>query len=155
MRRKHSIKTSQNNRCFKCGQAGHFANESPSKKKKGSRKPHFNNFQITWDDCNSDGEVEKKYEEDQMAFMALGNNEVSCSYDSCDDDNDDIESFIFKMYKCLKESYAWNKELKIKINALLSANSKLVHENNFLTKENDALKKKFDGKTKIKEDKFY
>ncbi|KAL3538028.1 hypothetical protein ACH5RR_001394 [Cinchona calisaya] len=41
-----ALKASQNNRCFKFGQVGHFANETPSKKKKGSRKPHFNNFQI-------------------------------------------------------------------------------------------------------------
>ncbi|KAL3513390.1 hypothetical protein ACH5RR_026107 [Cinchona calisaya] len=118
-----------------------IAFKASSKRRKDSRKPHFNNFQITWDDCNSDGEVEEEYEEAQMAFMALGNNEVSSSCDSCDDscdsdnDNDDVESFIFKMHECLKESYAKNKELKIKINTLLSANSKLVHENNSLTKK--------------------
>ncbi|KAL3514133.1 hypothetical protein ACH5RR_026850 [Cinchona calisaya] len=86
-----------------------------------------------------------------MAFMAYGNNEVSSIYDSCDDN--DVESFIFKMHECLKESYARNKELKIKVNALLSDNSKLVHEKNMLTQENDILKKKgLDTKTKIKEE---
>ncbi|KAL3500671.1 hypothetical protein ACH5RR_039764 [Cinchona calisaya] len=91
-----------------------------------------------------------------MAFMAFGNSEVSSSCDSCDDscdnDVDDDESFIFKMHECLKESYAKNKELKIKVNALLSAKSKLVHENNSLTNENDVLKKKFVEKTKIMEE---
>ncbi|KAL3520312.1 hypothetical protein ACH5RR_018461 [Cinchona calisaya] len=133
-----------------------IAFKASSKRRKDSRKPHFNNFQITWDDCNSDGEVEEEYEEAQMAFLALGNNEVSSNCDSCDDscdnDNDDVESFIFKMHECLKASYAKNKELKIKINTLLSANSKLVHENNSLTKENDVLKEKFVGKTKIMEE---
>ncbi|KAL3529837.1 hypothetical protein ACH5RR_009159 [Cinchona calisaya] len=58
------------------------------------------------------------------------------------------------MHKCLKESYARNKKLKIKINALLSFNSKHVHENNLLTKENNALKKRLDVKIKIKEGKY-
>ncbi|KAL3519173.1 hypothetical protein ACH5RR_021762 [Cinchona calisaya] len=50
--------------------------KASSKRKKDSRKPYFNNLKITWDDCNSDEEVEEEYEEVQMAFMALRNNEV-------------------------------------------------------------------------------
>ncbi|KAL3533259.1 hypothetical protein ACH5RR_006780 [Cinchona calisaya] len=132
-----------------------IAYKASSKRRKDSRKPHLNNFQIIWDNCNSDGEVEEEYEETQIAFMALGNSEVSSSCDSCDDscdnDDDDVEAFIFKMHECLKELYAKNKELKIKVNALLSANSKLVYENNSLTKENDVLKENFVGKNKIME----
>ncbi|KAL3498469.1 hypothetical protein ACH5RR_041201 [Cinchona calisaya] len=52
--------TNSNN--FECGQPGHFTNECPSKKKKEEIKLHFNNFQITWDDCNSEGEVGKEIE---------------------------------------------------------------------------------------------
>ncbi|KAL3515891.1 hypothetical protein ACH5RR_022793 [Cinchona calisaya] len=103
-------------KCYRYDQLGYFANEYLSKKNKEGRKPHFSNFQITRDDCNLNGEVEKEHETTQMTFMAIGDNQVSSSYDSCNDscdyscDNDDnVESFIFKMYEYLKESYARNK----------------------------------------------
>ena len=52
--------------------------------------------------------------------MIIGDDEVLSSYSSHDenDDNidDDVEAFVIKLYESLKESYAKNKELKIKIN---------------------------------------
>ena len=62
-----------------------------------------------------------------MALMAFGDNEVTTSYFSIDkddidddDDNDDnVEVFMLKLH----DSYAKNKELKIKLNTLLNENS--------------------------------
>ena len=42
---------------------GHYWNECPMKKKKEARedrKQNFNNLQISWNDSNLDGEIEKK-----------------------------------------------------------------------------------------------
>ncbi|KAL3509732.1 hypothetical protein ACH5RR_029133 [Cinchona calisaya] len=94
----------QNEKCIKCGQLGHFANKCHSKKKKEGRKPRFNNFQIKWDDCNSEGEVEEETESAQMAFMGIVDDEVNSNYDS--NDENDFEAFILKLHDSLKESYA-------------------------------------------------
>ncbi|KAL3534609.1 hypothetical protein ACH5RR_003070 [Cinchona calisaya] len=89
----------------------------------------------------------------QMAFMAIGDNEVNSNYDSNDEnDEDDLEAFILKLNDSLKESYARNKELVKKSNALLNANSKLVNENNRLSQENRDLKKRMHVRSKVKEE---
>lgn len=143
---KQEANKKQNEKCYECGQVGHYINECPSKKKKEGRgeRRRFNNFQITWNDCNSDGEVEEEEETAQMAFMAIGNDEVTSSCSSmnkneCDDD--DLEDFVVKLHDSLRDSYAKNKELKLKINALLSENARLVQDSKDLRKENDELKK--------------
>ena len=55
-------------------------NECPMKKKKEGkveRKSKFNNFQITWNDCNLNGDVEEEKESAQMIFMAIGDDEIT------------------------------------------------------------------------------
>ena len=116
------------------------------KKKEGKveRKPKFNNFQITWNDCNSEGKFEKKEESVQMAFMAIGDDEViTCNFqiDSDGKSDDDVNSFIERLHSNLKDSYARNKELKQKINFLIQDNASLFRLNKNLKAENDNLNK--------------
>ena len=98
--------------------------------------------------------------------MAIGHDEITSINSSLEKDDDDLETFIMILLESLKEVYAKNKDLKIKINALLNENSKLFHENKRLRKKNevnsilkmDNLKIKLDEKTKfyekIKEEKI-
>ena len=54
--------------------------ESQTKKKKEEkveRKSRFNNFQITWNECNSDGEIEEEEKSVQMTSMAIGDDEIT------------------------------------------------------------------------------
>ncbi|XP_027166085.1 DNA ligase 1-like [Coffea eugenioides] len=70
------------------------------KEEKIERKSKFNNFQITWNDCNSEGEVEEKEESAHMAFMAIGVDEITtCNsqFDSDDESDDDINSFMERL----------------------------------------------------------
>lgn len=65
-----------------------------------------------------------------MVIMTINRNEVSCSYYSHDEyDNecdDDTKAFVMKLHDNLNEFYAnKNREFKIKINAFLNENSKL------------------------------
>lgn len=53
-----------------------------------------------------------------------------------------MKTFIIKFHNSLKEPYAKNKELRIKINALLKTNLKILQENQKLKKENDDFRKK-------------
>ena len=79
-----------------------------------------------------------------MAFMAIGDDEKSTcnSFLENDDEHDnDLELFVVKLHENLKDSYAKNKDLKIKINALLYENSKLFQENERLKKKNNDLEK--------------
>ena len=109
-------------------------NECQMKKKREGnveRKPRFNNFQITWNDCNSDGDVEEEEESAQMAFMAIGDDEVTtCNsqLDSDDETDADVNFFIKKLHDSLKESYATNKALKQKINFLIQNNANLFRQ---------------------------
>ena len=67
------------------------------KKEKIEQKPKFNNFQIIWNDCNSDGEIEEEEESAQMTFMTIGDNEVgTCNsqLDSDEESDDDVNFFI-------------------------------------------------------------
>ena len=113
---------------------GHYVNERPNKRKKdnkGGRRQHFTNYQLTWNECNSDGELKEETETAQMAFMAIGDNQVTSSYNSCDenDDVDDVESGMLRMHESLKESYANNKEFKEKIMNLIDENADMFQEN--------------------------
>ena len=99
------------------------------KKKEGKdeRKSKFNNFQIAWNDCNSDGDVEEEEKSAQMVFMAIGDDEVTtCNSQPVSDDesDDDIASFIERLHDSLKESYIRNKELKQKISFFTSRQCK-------------------------------
>ena len=85
--------------------------ECPMKKRKGERKPRFNNFQFTWNECNSDGEIEEEEESAQLAFMTIGDDEITtCNsqFNSDDETDDDLESFIKNLHDSLKESYVRN-----------------------------------------------
>lgn len=108
----------------------HYMIECLMKKKKEGRWRKKAKIQQL---LNSNGEVEKEEETTQMAFMVFGDNEVTSSYLSLDKNGNDNDS--------LKDSYAKNKELKIKINALLSEGSRHFQENKMLNKENDDFKK--------------
>ena len=57
--------------------------------------------------------------------MAIGHDEITSINSSLEKDDDDLETFIMILLESLKEVYAKNKDLKIKINALLNENSKL------------------------------
>ena len=139
---------------------------SNSIKTKENRIRNFNNFQITWNDCNSDGEIEEESEKDQMAFVAIRDDEISSNYSSDDENDDNIEAFVVKLYDGLKESYAKKKkDLKITTNVLLKKNLNFFQQNKMLKKKNDDLKKlkddivcnqsdlkkKLDKKTKVYE----
>ena len=131
------------------------------KKKEGKpeQKQKFNNFQITWNDCNSDGDVEEEEESAHMAFTAIDDDEVTtCNSQPVSDDefDDDIESFIERLHDSLKESYVRNKELKQKISFLLQdnvnlfqRNKKLKAENNYFKKNETVLHFEFDRKIKL------
>lgn len=103
-------------------------NDYPMKKKKevrGERRQIFNNFQLTLNDYNSDSEVEEKEETTQMAFIVIEDNKVTSSYSyfdkiKCENNGDDLEEFVIKLHDRLRDSYVKSKELKIKINPLLS-----------------------------------
>ena len=115
-----------------------------TKEGRSQRNNGLNKFQITWDDCNSDGDVEGEEEKSaQLALMAFGEDEVNSYHSSSDEDdkNNDMRTLMIRMHKRLKESYAKNKDLKIKINGLLEENSRLFQENKSLKKENDDLRK--------------
>ncbi|KAL3520038.1 hypothetical protein ACH5RR_018187 [Cinchona calisaya] len=137
----------QNEKYFECGQPGHFANECPSKKKKEG-----NLASITFKSLGMIATAKEKEEmgSAQMAFMAIGDDEVTSTYDF--NDENDLEAFILKLHDNLKESYVRNKELVKKSNALLNANSKLVNENSRLSQENTELKKRMHVKKRIKEE---
>ena len=116
------------------------------KKKEGKvkQKSKLNNFQITWNDCSSDGDVEEEEESAQMAFMNIGDDELTtCNSQPVSDDksDDDIEFFIERLHNRLKESYARNKELKQKISFLFQDNANLFQQNKKLKAENDLLQK--------------
>ena len=121
----------QANKCYECSQLGHYMSECPIKKKKegkAEQKSKFNNFQITWNECNSFGDVNEVEESVQMTFMTIGNDEVTTCNSQLNSDNesdDDIESFIERLHDSLKESYTRNKELKQKISFLLQNNVNL------------------------------
>ena len=99
----------QNDKCFECGQVGHYDNEYPTKRKKeykGEMKQHFTNYQLTWNECSSDGEIDEEFETTQMAFIALGDEQVTSNYNSCDDnDTDNVESIMLRMHESLKGSF--------------------------------------------------
>lgn len=87
----------QGDKCFEYGQLGHYISECPMKKRKGERKSRFNNFRFTWNECNSDGEIEEEEESAQLAFMTVGYDEVTtCNFqfDSNDETGDDLESSL-------------------------------------------------------------
>ena len=114
------------------------------KENKIERKPKFNNFQITWNDCNSEGEVEEEEESAQVAFMAIRDEEVTQCISQTNSDSesdDDVNSFLEKMHNSLKESYVKNKELKQKISFLIQDNANLFRQNKCLKHENDNLKR--------------
>ena len=101
------------------------------KEGKGERRQKFSNFQLTWNKCNSDGEIEEEEESTQMTFMAIGDENVSSNNSTLENDDEydeNLESFVEKLHESSKDSYAKNKELNIKINALLCENSKLFQK---------------------------
>ena len=66
-----------------------------------------------------------------MAFMAMGDEKVSSNnstFENDDECDDDLESFVEKLYENLIDTHTKNKELKIKINTLLSENSKFFEK---------------------------
>lgn len=145
---KQEANKKQNKKCYECGQMRHYKNESSSEKKNEGRCEkiqRINNFQIMLNNCNLGGEVVEEEETAQMAFMSIGDNEVTSNQSSLDknecDDNDDLEDFVFKLHDRTRELYAKNKELKIKINAMLNVNTRLVQDNKGLREKNDKLKK--------------
>ena len=72
-------------------------------------KKAFNDHHTTWDECDSNGDVEEDYEPKRMALMAIGDLEVSSSQSShneCDSDYDDcsddeFDNFILKLHVVL------------------------------------------------------
>ena len=79
-----------------------------------------------------------------MAFMAIGDEEVTtCNSltDSDSESDDDVNSFLEKMHNSLKESYVRNKELKQKISFLIQDNANLYRQNKHLKNENENLKR--------------
>ena len=57
---KQEANKKQGERWYECGQFGYYMNKCPMKKKeegKGKRRQKFNNFQITWNECNSNREI--------------------------------------------------------------------------------------------------
>ena len=87
-----------------------------------------------------------------MAFMAIGDDEVTtCNsqLNSDDESDEDVNSFIERLHDSLKESCARNKQLKQKINFLIQDNTNLFRQNKNLKDENDHLKKNETVRTRI------
>ena len=57
---------------------------------------NYNNFKITWNDCNSESKVEKEDEMAQMVFLFIGNNEIFSNYSY--DENDDYLMMIMSRH---------------------------------------------------------